>query len=195
VLPVLKPPAHPARKRAGISLIELMVVISILAALLSFATVLLGLLLRADHAGHDAMARQLAITHLSRQLRADAHAATSANVPQDNPGALELTLDDGRSVSWKSSEGTVSRFDRRGDAVVSREAYVLPEGVTTFSIAAENHIVRLKHSGLPPPVLENSAETMARPSNVLTIDAAIGISVTSSDDAQTDEFATPRGMP
>lgn len=163
--------------RAGFTLIEMMVVISTTAALMSFATVLLALLFRADHAGHDAMAQQLAIAHLSRQFRADAHVATSAQVAQDNPGALELSLDDGRTVGWTSSEGTVSRFDRRGDAVVSRESYVLSEGVTVFSIADEGNIVRLRHSGVPPAVLENSAQSMAPPSDVLTIEAAIGISI------------------
>jgi hypothetical protein len=71
----------------------------------------------------------------------------------------------------------VSRIDRRGDAVVNRENYLLSAGVTTFSIVADSRMVRLRHSRLHPAVLENSAMTMAAPSDVLTIDAAIGISI------------------
>jgi len=172
-----------------------MVVISTTAALMSFATVLLGLLFRADSAGHDAMGRQQAIAHLGRQLRADVHAATTATVTPENTGALELNLDDGRSVSWTSSAGTVSRIARRGDSSVSRESYVLPEGEIVFSIAGESSIVRFRHSAVPPAVLENSAETMAKPSDIVTIDAAIGISIPVTPNVEEAAGNTPSETP
>lgn len=195
VVSTVKCAADTQRRRAGISLIELMVVISTTAALMSFATVLLGLLFRADNAGHDAMGRQQAIAHLGRQLRADVHAATAATVPPEKPGALELELDDGRRVSWGSSAGTVSRITRRGDSSLSRESYVLPEGEIVFSIAGENSVVRFRHSTVPPAVLENSAETMAKPSDIVTIDAAIGISIPATPNTEEAADNTPNETP
>jgi len=175
-----------SRSRAGMSLIEVVVVISTLAALMSFATVLLGLLFRADHAGHDALAVQLSITRLSRQFRDDAHSALNVDVASVNPGAVELTLDDGQRVSWIASEAAITRTARQDDAVVARDAYVLSEGITTFSITDAGSLIRLQHRGRNPEVLESAPVSVATPSDVLTIDAAIGIDLRPAHAAGTD---------
>jgi Tfp pilus assembly protein FimT len=179
------------RRRAGITLIELVVVISTLAVLMSFATVLMGLLFRADHAGQDALAGQLSIARLGRQFRADAHETLTVETAQDNTGALELTLKDGRRVNWTAAGGAVTRIARRNDAVLTRESYALPEGTATFSVSESGGLIHLQFTGPPPEVLENSAVRTPSPPDVLTINAAVGIEIPSEGTSATTFIEMP----
>lgn len=172
--------------RRGVSLIELAIAISTLAALLSFGTVLLGLLFRADHVGQDALAEQLTNARLSRQFRADVHAARAVVVADDNPGALQLALDDGRRVTWLAEASGVQRVVLRDDVEVARESFSLPAGATTFVHRGESGVVSLRRRGGRPVVVEHPAAGVPTAVDVLTIEAAAGIDLTTPTTAASE---------
>lgn len=165
--------ARPLRR--GLSLFELVIVISMLAVLMSFGTVLLGLLLRADSVGQEALAGQLAISRLSRQFRSDLHVARDVLPAVDgDAGSLVVTLDDGRRVTWSVEDATVQRSVVSDATEIARDSYMLPEGDATFVRDDAAGVIALRHAGRRPPVVEHGAAGAAAPPEVLVIEAAVG---------------------
>lgn len=109
--------------RRGISLIEMMVVISSLAILLGLSAVMIQLLLRL---GSDAQARRSAAASLGRlaeQFRADVHASEAAEI---RPAAgLRLKLDRDVVVDYELRTGRIARVESTGGQAVRHESYVL----------------------------------------------------------------------
>lgn len=92
-------------RRKAYTLVEMLVVISITAVLLSLVTMALGRMLRATREVHAGGGQQLAWDRLLEQLREDAHAAVEAEVREaaEGPAVLSLTLPAGRTVSYQAT--------------------------------------------------------------------------------------------
>lgn len=176
---------HPRSDRrgcthAGFTLVEMVVVFSLLAAFLTVAIVLLGLLLRTDTAGHDAVADQLAVARLSRQFRADAHAAASVAAAAESPRVLEMKLADGRLVAWSAGGGDVRRTVQHDGRTVSRETYRIIDGATAFSVAPEAGWTALTVQRPRRRPVEGGAGDVGGAMDELRIQAAVGIDLAQS---------------
>lgn len=114
------------RRRAAFTLIEILVVLSVLSLVWLSITCVLYTLYRADHRLRDGLQREQAIDRFAIRLRLDAHAASSANLLELAEGGSELVLSnvDERSIHYSVSEEGISRFVRQGDAVLHQDKFL-----------------------------------------------------------------------
>lgn len=113
-------------KRAGYSLVEAMVAISISSVLASVALGLLGALVRADHSGRRHLNETQSLARLAGQLRADIGAAEEASLG-DETARLVLRLPGDCSIEYAAEPGRATREERLGDVRQLHEQFVLPE--------------------------------------------------------------------
>jgi prepilin-type N-terminal cleavage/methylation domain-containing protein len=122
-------------KRGGFTLVELLVVISVLAIILPMAGGTVFFLLRAQSQSAEMLRDAMAITQLSHTFRSDVHAARSARMPADAAGCV-LELGESHTIVYHAeSNGFVSRIVRRGEAVERREQFRIGAARPTFALS------------------------------------------------------------
>jgi len=115
-------------RRAGVSIIEMMVVISLAAVLISLSGVCLHGMYRA-HARLDGnLQRRAALDRLALQLRCDAHAAEQATLVDEEAAATIVMIQttDKTEIRYRSDGSDVVRTVTRGETVVHRDLFRLP---------------------------------------------------------------------
>ena len=120
------------RRRAGVSIVEMLIVIAITAMLISMTGVCLHGFYRSHARLGGNLERGAAVDRLFLQLRTDAHAAKrAAIVDEASSKSLVLTAPDGTETHYAGSNGDVSRVVRQGDSIIHRDMFRLPgvEGV------------------------------------------------------------------
>jgi prepilin-type N-terminal cleavage/methylation domain-containing protein len=126
------------KKRSGFTLLELLVVISLLAVILPMAGGTVFFLLRAQSQSADALRDAMAITQLSHVFRSDVHSARSARVAGDSAAdeGVLLDLDGSRVIEYRTEPNDfVSRIVRRGETVERRERFRVGPVRPKFAIA------------------------------------------------------------
>ncbi len=124
-----KPGGRPRRR--GITMIEMMVLITAVATTLGLCAVTIQLLLRLKTDGQSRLTAQIGLERLARQLRSDAHSAGSAQVDSaparagKAPG-LRLALGLKHGVVYEPSKSAVMRVESQDGNVIRRELYALP---------------------------------------------------------------------
>lgn len=123
--------ADPRRSRRGITIIEVIVLMTGVAAMLGLSVILLQLLMKldADSRSHFDAANSLA--RLARQLRRDVHAAGSADLvdaaASKGPG-LRIERGGGQAVEYQvKGNDRVIRTETMNGKDIRREAYPLPK--------------------------------------------------------------------
>jgi hypothetical protein len=118
-------------RRRGISMIEMMVMMTAVAALLGMTVIVLQLLMRLDADGRGRLERAGAIGRLSRQFRSDAHAASGVEIVAPDPmkpPTMRMTPGPNRTVEYQPREdGEIARVETVGGEVARRETYILPQ--------------------------------------------------------------------
>jgi prepilin-type N-terminal cleavage/methylation domain-containing protein len=102
------------RSRRGYSLIEMLVVITVMSMMVVMGTLTMALLMRSERTGGDALVAAQAGHRLARQFRKDVHAADDATLDTSNPGhpVLNLIANGRAKVSWsRVEEGLRRRVD------------------------------------------------------------------------------------
>ena len=119
------------RKHRGFSLIEMLVVITVSAALLGICTSILHLLMRSERAGRDHLHQATSAARLARQFRNDVHAAITPPAPGDaaRPG-WRFELAPGQTVVYRIEPGRVDRTEWERQKLRRQESYDLPAGDT-----------------------------------------------------------------
>ena len=118
-------------RRGGMTLIELMVLMTIVALLLGASVTHLQLLMRLDREGRVGSDRSASLDRLGRQLRRDAHDATDAepfNESNVNGLRLRFSVPEGtkRKVEYRVGKGEIVRVEASGDRTVHREIHTIP---------------------------------------------------------------------
>ncbi len=122
-------------KRGGFTLVELLVVISVLAIILPMAGGTVFFLLRAQSRSAETLGDAMAITQLSHSFRDDVHAARAARTPADAAGCV-LEMDNSHTILYHAeANGFVSRIVRRGEAVERREQFRIGAARPTFALS------------------------------------------------------------
>jgi prepilin-type N-terminal cleavage/methylation domain-containing protein len=122
-------------KRGGFTLVELLVVISVLAIILPMAGGTVFFLLRAQSQSAETLRDAMAITQLSHTFRSDVHVARAARMPADAAGCV-LELDESHRIVYHAeSNGFVSRTVRRGEAVERREQFRVGAARPSFALS------------------------------------------------------------
>jgi hypothetical protein len=136
-------------RRSGKSLIELVIVLTVLIAVMTPAARLMYTLMRSEREGIRGLAVSANMARLSRELRRDVHAALGAELvaPEgDAPARLRLRQADDRVVTYAPGTDRVTRTvaDEAGETS-SREAFHLPDGAGTFEVSSEPRLVVFTH--------------------------------------------------
>ncbi|MFV1968437.1 MAG: type II secretion system protein J [Pirellulaceae bacterium] len=115
------------RARPGYTLVEMMVVMSIVSLLLSSVGVALHSLFRVDQHLRQGVVQAMLLTRVSLTLRGDAHEADSATT--DGPSRVVLAYADDRTVAYAydAEKARLVRLVRQGDKIQHREVYRLPK--------------------------------------------------------------------
>lgn len=101
--------------RSGWTLIELLVTLSIMGTITGIAVKTLGTLLRSERTGVDHVSQLVAVSQLSRQFRADVHAATTAEIGTDVPTKplLRIAIGADRQIQYEKQPEGLLRTEQR----------------------------------------------------------------------------------
>lgn len=170
--------SHPPR--AGVSLLEVLVVMTTLSVLLTTCTVTLMRLLRAQSASGGALAASLTISRLARDLRRDAHTAAAAAWDGPVAGeAIELTDGNGGRVRYALSTEGVRRTTTPADGRVAVDDYLFPAAKVEWELAESGLlvVVRISRSSPSSRGETGTSPLAALPPERLVIEAAVGRAV------------------
>ncbi len=119
-----RPPVRSNRR--GISLIEMMVVISCASILLGLCAVSIQTLWRAAGDGQARRSAAAGLNRLAEQFREDVHAASPLGDSDLSERKLRLALENGITVAYEAKAGRVERVESAaGGKVTRRESYVI----------------------------------------------------------------------
>jgi type II secretory pathway component PulJ len=123
--------AHSARR--GITIIEVMIVVSCVAVLLGLCAVSIQLLMKLNTDIQGRYSESVALERLGRQLRDDAHASRSVAMIEDakkvdRPRGLRLVLEPEHSAVYEFGDGGVVRTEMRAGKNVRHERFTLARG-------------------------------------------------------------------
>ena len=135
--------------RSGKSLIELVVVISVMSVVMLIAVRTLTQLMRADASGGKSLVAGTSLARLAHQFRRDVHAAEQARLitPEDNAAPrLQLFLPENTIAEYRPFAEKILRTVRRGEETTSRETFHLSRGENRFEISEQEiPIISLVH--------------------------------------------------
>ena len=154
--------------RAGKSLIETLVMISMLSLVLALSATSLATLFRLRHMITRDSESAASIERLALRLRLDAHEAVSA----DASDGCVFTLADGRSVRYRFTAPRMTREVDRDGTVIHRDSFLLPRhSIATFQTEPLGGgtliqlVIKPAETRLPPRELPRTA----------TIEAVVGL--------------------
>ncbi len=165
-------------KRRGYTLVELVVVLSLLSMLTGIAAVVLTSVI--SHIGRQREDHQAAIVvrRLAVDFRRDAHAATLAQIedlPATPAGKLAITSADGVTITYSAVPGGVERMATLDQQTTQRELYRLPRArdlrFARETIAPDRAVVICRWQQPPPGVPSNQSE--AAPPRDYRLEAAL----------------------
>jgi prepilin-type N-terminal cleavage/methylation domain-containing protein len=107
----------PARGARGVSLVEMIIVISIASIILGVVLVLMQWLLSASR--------------LARVFREDAHRAGKVEIVADgaeSSNTMRFLVEGAHTVTYRIDEHTIDRIDRDGETELRRETFHFPPG-------------------------------------------------------------------
>ena len=121
--------------RRGITIIEVMIVVTGTTLLLGLCAVSIQLLMKLNADVQGRYAEAVALERLGGQLRTDAHASETAQLVAEEkekatakPAGLRLTLQAGHIVEFGRGDGGVVRTESRAGKTVRHERFTLARG-------------------------------------------------------------------
>ncbi len=115
----------------GVTLIEMMVVVSVLSVLIGLCAVTIQLLMKVGADAHSRREAASALGRLAEQFRADAHAAESAEIRP--PSGLRLMANRGTVIEYAARDGRVTRTQTGAGPTPRHETFDLgPDGTLAF---------------------------------------------------------------
>lgn len=172
---------------------EMLSVITAMSALSVTGALLVALMLTAETKGAKSVLEQTTLARIGRQLRADAHHATSATLSGTEAAAdsrFEFPSGEGRTVRWTVDPEGVVREVVAGEAREQRETYRLPEGTSRFEWDESAGLVAFEHASPAEPLTETYSHA-APPGTerIVRIEAALDIA--NRRDRSTDTATEP----
>jgi hypothetical protein len=129
--------------RRGITIIEVLIVVTGVAMLLGLCAVSIQVLMRLNADVQGRYGAAVALERLARQLRDDSHASETALITVDEkkagkPASLRLVFEPDHAVVYESGDGGMVRTESREGKRVRHERFVLPRGAgATFELRDE----------------------------------------------------------
>ena len=127
-----------SRARRGITIIEVMIVVTGVTLLLGLCAVSIQLLMKLNADVQGRFGEAVALDRLGRQLRDDAHASQTAEIlvadqvkKAEQPAGLRLVLQPNHLVAYEFGDGGVVRNESRAGKRVRHERFTLARGLGT----------------------------------------------------------------
>ena len=153
--------------RTARSLLEVVVILSIMSIVVGACVTSLGTLFRLRHQFQRDREGAASLARLGTIFRADAHQGVSARVDD----GCSLTMSDGRTIEYEFSSPRIVRRVERDDETLHRDSFLLSKSASaTFERDGDSPLalirisIRPMDSNLPPKEIPRSA----------TIEAAVG---------------------
>ncbi len=121
--------------RSGITLTQMLVVITLTSIITTAAISIIVTMLRLEGRTIQVWMTQQTLLQLGDDFREDAHAAQSAEISTQNQAATLIFRSgevDVKSVAYVATENQVIRRETAGDKLLRTETYRLPEGEVLF---------------------------------------------------------------
>jgi hypothetical protein len=154
--------------RSGRSLIEVVVMLTVLSVVLGLSTTALATLFRVKQQFARDAEQAATISRLDLRLRADAHEAVSASAED----GCTFMLADGRTIHYAFETPAMIRQVRQGDAILHRDSFRLPRNAAvTFQREGDSprSLIRLSVGTSDTPKFTRDLPRTA------TTEAAVGI--------------------
>jgi hypothetical protein len=155
-------------RRCGKSLIEALIIISLMSVIMGLAATSLASLFRLRYVMVRDAEQAASLDRLAMRLRLDAHEAVLADVEN---GCL-LRLADGRTIQYSFAAPRIVREVRRDDKVVHRDTFSLPRLTLTAFEQEEFGAGRLLRVAISPEPTKLPRRELPR---TAVIEAAVGI--------------------
>jgi len=180
------------RRRRGISLIELLAVLSGCSVVLGLTTSLLHQTMRAQSHTREFFDVERSAQRLARQFRSDVHAAATDSIDlidakdASDGELLRLRLPDGQTIVYQRAAAKVIRIATQTGAATAREEYALSESME-IDVRQTDSPQRLVLSiASPPPLPSQSA-----PSSPVNVRAAMVHLEVEATPARDSRYAEP----
>ena len=139
--------SHRTHRRAGITLTQMLVVISLTGVITMAAISIIITMLRLEGRTMQVWMTQQTLLQLGDDFREDAHASQSAEITTQNQAPVLIFrsgVANAKSVSYVATENQVIRRETDGDKLLRTETYRLPEGEVRFGgISSSGESIRL----------------------------------------------------
>jgi hypothetical protein len=165
--------------RRGISLVEMLVVITVAAAMMGLTVTTIHRLLGAEHDVTRQMRYAASVARLAQVFRDDLHAAREIEAPVAEPGkppALLVVFPDARRARYELDRHLATRVELDRENETHHDSFYFPPGSRLeFERARDERLVRLTID-MPagnPAVKPNDTAAARVPTHRLTIEAAL----------------------
>jgi type II secretory pathway pseudopilin PulG len=169
----------PGASRGGISLIEMLVVIAVAAAMVGLTVTTIHRLLGAEREATKAARSSASVARLARAFRDDLHAARDVDWPaveEGKPATLIALFEGQRRIHYEVDAHRMTRVERDSGDETRHDAYYFPPQTRlAFERGGEPGLVRLTiamPAGNAAAASKNSEGTV-QPAHLLTIEAAV----------------------
>ena len=164
---------NPRSLRRGVSLVELLIVISIATVVVGMCVTTIHLLLRTQRDESRGVRTTVTLSRLAETFRDDVHATSQSEIGDDETGRRLLLEDEaGRRIVYRADEHQLRRIETLRGAEVHRDTFYFPlESKIDFAREEPLRLVRIsidvgtERSDAPPP------ERVRPPSRAVRIEA------------------------
>tara|TARA_R110002095_G_scaffold191683_2_gene169324 strand:- start:3083 stop:3658 length:576 start_codon:yes stop_codon:yes gene_type:complete len=173
-----KPKSLNFKTPKGVSLIENLLVMSLMSVIFTVSITTLAFLMRVEMKGTTRIHETLNLQKLSHQFREDAGSAQNAVViPQDNNTSSELQLDMGMEASVIYSgdkEGTlIRRLKKQSDQIVAQNEFRIPVESLQFGMEKINQRVLVSMRFRTEPEETHDNQTVKKPDRTFKVESLI----------------------
>lgn len=119
------------RSRQGISLVELLVVMSFVSVILTMSAGLMHRMMFAQSKARTLADVERISLRLAHVFRHDVHQATAATAlsDQSDDAFVRLQLPNDQSIEYRQDDGIIRRVLTSGDRTIARDEFVFPPGI------------------------------------------------------------------
>ncbi|WP_298868917.1 type II secretion system protein J [uncultured Gimesia sp.] len=169
---------HQSRIPRGVTLIELMVVISLLSVLFTVGITTLAFLMRVEMKGTARIQETLNLQKLSQQFREDAGIAQKAviNAPDKNrPNVLRLELESGSFIIYSGTKkgNAILRLKMQGDKIIARNEFLIPVDSVRFALEKLNQRLMVSMTFKILPELKHENQTVKQPEKIFKVESFV----------------------
>jgi len=169
---------HQSRIPKGVSLIELLLVISLMSVIFTVGITTLAFLMRVEMKGTARIQETLNLQKLSQQFREDAGVAQKAVITvqdKNKPNVLRFDLESGNSIIYSGTKkrNAILRQKMQADKIIARNEFRIPEDSLQFAIEKLNQRIMVSMTFKILPELKYENQTVRQPEKFFKVESIV----------------------